>query len=138
LIEALPTVNATLNGTCALLLCAGFLAIRGGRKELHRRLMIAAFLVSVAFLTSYVVYHANHGSTPFPGQGAVRVLYFAILIPHTVLAAAVVPLVVLTLRHALRGRFDRHRKIARWTLPIWLFVSVTGVAIYLMLYRLPV
>jgi len=131
----LPGLNAALNGTCAVLLVCGFVAIRRGARELHRRLMLSAFTVSVLFLISYLVYHAMAGSTSFPGHGAVRTAYLAILLTHTVLAAAVPFLALITLVRALRRRFDAHRRIARWTLPIWLYVSVTGVVVYWMLYR---
>jgi uncharacterized membrane protein YozB (DUF420 family) len=133
--EYLPTLNALLNSTSALLLLAGRFAIARGDRRAHKRAMIGAVSVSVAFLASYLVYHAIHGSTPFTGQGAVRTLYFMILISHTILAAAVVPLVFLTLRRGLAARYDLHKKIARWTFPVWLYVSVTGVIVYLMLYH---
>jgi len=132
----LPTLNASLNATAALLLVAGYRMIRKGRREAHRRLMLAAFTVSALFLVSYLVYHFEVGSVRFTRTGPVRTLYFAILMSHTVLAAAVPLLAVVTLRRALRGRFEAHRRIARWTLPVWLYVSATGVAVYWMLYRL--
>jgi uncharacterized membrane protein YozB (DUF420 family) len=132
----LPLLNASLNATAGVLLIAGYMLIRRGRIRLHRAVMITATIVSALFLTSYVIYHANVGSKPFPGHGPVRAVYFAILITHVVLAAAVPPLALITLTRGLRGRFDRHVAIARWTLPIWLYVSVTGVIVYLMLYRL--
>jgi uncharacterized membrane protein YozB (DUF420 family) len=132
----LPALNATLNAIAAVLLIVGYRLIRGGRREAHRRAMLAAFATSTLFLISYVVYHANAGSRPFPGQGPIRIVYFAILITHVILAAAIVPLVLITLVHGLRERFDRHRRIARWTLPLWLYVSVTGVLVYLMLYQM--
>jgi putative membrane protein len=131
----LPTLNASLNGLAALLLAAGYVMIRRGRVNAHRACMIAAFTTSAVFLVSYVIYHASAGSRPFDGQGAIRLVYFAILISHVILAAAVLPLAIVTLARALRGRFDRHAAIARWTLPIWLYVSVTGVVVYVMLYR---
>jgi uncharacterized membrane protein YozB (DUF420 family) len=134
-IADLPALNATLNALATLFLIAGYVCIRLGRRNLHRTCMLAALGVSALFLTSYVVYHLNVGSRPFAGEGAVRVLYFAILIPHVVLAATVLPLALLTASRGLRSQFDRHVRIARWTLPIWLYVSVTGVVIYLMLYR---
>ena len=134
-ISALPLVNATLNWISATLLSAGYLLIRRGRIAQHRACMLAAFATSTLFLISYVVYHAHTGSRPFPGQGRVRALYFTILVSHVVLAASILPLAIVTLARALRGRFDRHAAIARWTLPIWLYVSVTGVIVYLMLYR---
>jgi uncharacterized membrane protein YozB (DUF420 family) len=131
----LPTLNATLNATSALLLITGYLLIRNGHIEAHRRAMISAFVCSAAFLTSYVVYHAQAGSKPFPGTGTARAIYFSILIPHVVLAAAVLPMAILTLRRGLARNDTAHRRIARVTLPVWLFVSVTGVAVYLMLYH---
>ena len=134
MIPLLPTVNATLNATAAILLACGYVMIRRGRIQAHRRFMLAAFSTSALFLVSYVVYHANVGSRPFQGQGPIRVVYYAILITHVVLAAAILPMALITLTHALRERFERHVPIARWTLPIWLYVSVTGVIVYLMLY----
>ncbi len=132
----LPTVNATLNGASALLLSAGYLAIRGRRIALHRALMLSALAVSVLFLISYLYYHAQVGTTRFTGQGWVRPLYFTVLLSHTVLAMAIVPLAIVTLYRALRADFNRHKGIARWTLPIWIYVSVTGIAVYVMLYHL--
>jgi uncharacterized membrane protein YozB (DUF420 family) len=132
----LPGVNAVLNATSAALLATGYVLIRQGRRDAHRRAMLAALACSALFLASYLFYHYNVGSVKFQGQGPVRTLYFTILITHTVLAAAILPLVVLTLVPALRGRFDRHRRLARVTLPIWAYVSVTGVVIYWMLYRM--
>jgi uncharacterized membrane protein YozB (DUF420 family) len=133
-----PVINATMNGTSALLILTGRTLIRRGRVTAHRACMIAAVASSTVFLASYLWYHAHvHvGSVRFQGQGMVRPVYFAILISHTLLAAAVVPLVIITLARGLRARFDRHRAIARWTYPIWLYVSVTGVVIYVMLYHL--
>ena len=133
-VSDLPALNAGLNATAGVLLFAGWLMIRGGRVTAHRRCMLAAFTASALFLVSYVVYHAQAGSRPFTGQGPVRAVYFAILISHVVLAAAIVPLALVTLTRALRGDFVRHRRIARWTFPIWMYVSVTGVVIYWMLY----
>jgi uncharacterized membrane protein YozB (DUF420 family) len=135
-VSDLPALNATLNATSAVLLTIGWFLIRAGRIETHRRFMIAAFAASTLFLISYVVYHAQVGSRPFPGTGVMRTIYFSILIPHVVLAAAVLPLALVTLTRGLRRQDDRHRRIARWTLPIWLFVSVTGVLVYLMLYQM--
>ena len=135
-ISDLPAVNATLNGLAAILLMTGFIMIRHGKREAHKRYMLAALATSGLFLISYVVYHANAGSRPFVGQGAVRVVYFGILITHVVLAAAILPLALMTAARGLTGQFDRHVRLARWTLPIWLYVSVTGVVIYLMLYQL--
>lgn len=135
-VSALPTVNAVLNGSAALCLVAGYGFIRRRRIGWHRAAMISAFVLSMGFLTSYLVYHYQVGSVRFQGTGGVRTAYLSILLTHTVLAAAVPFLAVVTLYRALRGRFARHRRIARWTLPIWLYVSVTGVVVYLMLYRL--
>jgi uncharacterized membrane protein YozB (DUF420 family) len=134
----LPALNAFLNASSALLLATGYVLIRRGRRDAHKRVMLAALASSALFLTSYLVYHAQVGSVRFRGQGAVRTVYFTILLTHTVLAVAIVPLVATTLVPALRGRFDRHRRLARITLPLWAYVSVTGVVIYWMLYRLNV
>ena len=131
-----PTINATLNGTSAVLLVTAHSMIKRGRVATHRGLMLAAVTTSSLFLISYLYYHAHVGSVHFQGQGWSRPLYFTILISHTILAAAIVPLVIITLSRALRERFDRHRAIARWTYPIWLYVSITGVVIYFMLYHL--
>lgn len=133
----LPLLNASLNAVSGVLLLTGYFLIRRGRIRLHRAAMISACVVSAMFLTSYVIYHANIGSKPFTGRGSIRVVYFAILITHVLLAAAVPPLALITLNRGLRGRFERHVAIARWTFPIWLYVSVTGVIVYVMLYRLP-
>lgn len=132
----LPALNATLNAIAGILLLVGYLLIRRGKIQAHRAVMLSAFTCSVLFLVSYLVYHFQVGSVPFTGTGAVRKVYFTILITHTVLAAVVPFLAVITLVRALRRRFDQHRKIARWTLPIWLYVSVTGVVVYWMLYQL--
>ncbi len=132
----LPSVNAVLNGTSAVLLAAGYVFIRRRNVTAHKTCMVAAFLTSVAFLACYVVYHAHVGSKPFPHHGWIRPVYYAVLITHVVLAAAIIPLVLVTLGRAARGRFAAHARIARVTLPIWLYVSVTGVAVYWMLYRL--
>lgn len=132
----LPTLNAALNATSAVLLALGWILIRAGRRDAHKRAMVAALVCSSLFLASYLVYHAQVGSVRFRGQGPVRTVYFAILISHTILAVTVVPLVLVTLVRALQARFDRHRRIARITLPIWGYVSVTGVIVYWMLYRL--
>ena len=134
-ITDLPALNATLNGTSALLLTIGYVMIRRGRRDLHKKCMLAALVASTAFLTSYVIYHANTGSRPFAGSGRIRIAYFAILISHVVLATTILPLALVTTARGLRAQFDRHVKIARWTLPVWLYVSVTGVVIYLMLYQ---
>lgn len=131
----LPLVNACLNATTATLLVAGWVFVRRGRIPRHRACMGTAVAVSALFLTSYLYYHAQVGSIRFTAEGWPRPVYFAVLITHTVLAVAVVPLVVVTVWRALRGRFEAHMRIARWTLPIWLYVSVTGVLVYLMLYR---
>ncbi len=132
----LPALNAALNAGSALFALAGFLLIRRGRREAHRRAMLGALLCSALFLASYLVYHAQVGSVRFAGQGPLRSVYFTILISHTLFAVLVVPLVAVTLRHALGQRFDRHRRIARVTLPVWGYVSATGVLVYLMLYHL--
>jgi len=136
-LESLPTVNATLNGISAVLLSLGYLFIRRGQPHIHKRFMLTAFGVSVLFFISYLTYHASAGSTHFTHQGWIRPVYFTILISHILLAAAIVPLAIITLIRALRKKFHRHKKIARWTLPIWLYVSVTGVVVYVMLYHLP-
>lgn len=132
----LPAVNAALNATSAALLVSGYRLIRSGRRETHRKVMLAAFATSVLFLISYLVYHARVGSVRFEKTGLIRGAYFAVLASHTVLAAAVPFLAIMTLRRGLKGRVEAHRRIARWTLPLWLYVSVTGVAVYLMLYWL--
>jgi uncharacterized membrane protein YozB (DUF420 family) len=132
----LPTLNAFLNALSAGLLIRGYLLIRRGKREEHKQSMLMAFTTSVLFLISYLVYHYSVGSVKFQGTGVVRTVYFAILLTHTVLAAAVAPMAIIVLRRALRGDFARHRTLARITLPIWLYVSVTGVVIYLMLYHL--
>jgi uncharacterized membrane protein YozB (DUF420 family) len=134
--SALPHLNACLNATSGILLFTGYYFIRRGRVTAHLRCMTAALVVSVIFLVSYVVYHAEHGSTRFTGQGLIRPLYFTILLTHTVLAAVIVPFVAVTIRRAWRGDFARHRRIARWTFPLWAYVSVTGVVVYLLLYQL--
>jgi len=135
MLSSLPAVNATLNAIAAVLLVCGYVMIRRGRIETHRKFMLAAFATSALFLASYLVYHANIGSRPFTGQGPIRAVYYTILLTHVVLAAAILPMALITLTHALRSRFERHVPIARWTLPIWLYVSVTGVVVYLMLYH---
>lgn len=132
----LPTLNAALNSLSAVFLCAGYYFIRARHREAHRRCMLAACVTSTLFLISYLVYHFHVGSVKFQGQGWIRSVYFTILITHTILATAVVPLALITLVRALREKFDAHRRIARWTLPIWLYVSVTGVVVYWMLYVL--
>lgn len=135
-VQDLPALNAMLNGTAGVLLAAGWILIRRGNRVAHRRVMLAAVACSAAFLVSYLVYHYQVGSVRFQGQGPIRTLYFAILISHTILAVVIVPLVLITLNHGLRERFDRHRRIARITAPLWAYVSVTGVVIYWMLYRM--
>jgi len=132
----LPALNASLNATAAILLVVGYSFIRAGDMRRHRAAMLTACAVSTAFLTSYVIYHANIGSKPFQGRGPIRAVYFTILLTHVTLAATVLPLAVITVIRGLGGRYDRHMAIARWTFPIWLYVSVTGVIVYLMLYRL--
>ncbi len=136
-LEAHPPLNAALNATSAVLLAAGFAFIRAKRVAAHKACMLTAVAVSAVFLTSYLYYHYHAGSTPFQGQGFVRTLYFTILISHTILAIVILPLVIITVTFALRGRIERHRRIARWTLPLWFYVSVTGVVIYWMLYQMP-
>ena len=136
-VTLLPTVNACLNATSAGLLLAGWAAIRAGAVSAHRLLMGSAVLVSTLFFASYLVYHAQVGSVHFTGTGWIRPVYFGILITHTILAVAIVPLVLRTLWLALRQRFDRHRALARWTFPLWLYVSVSGVVVYWMLYQGP-
>jgi Predicted membrane protein len=133
--SAFPAINASLNGTSAVLLASGRLMIARGRMAAHRACMIAAVTASSLFLVSYLYYHAHVGSVRFRGIGWTRTVYFSILTTHTILAAIIVPLVIITLSRGLRSRFDRHRVIARWTFPLWMYVSVTGVVIYLMLYR---
>ena len=132
----LPAVNATLNATCAVLLVIGWILIKRGRIRQHRAVMIAAVSTSAVFLASYLVYHAQVGSVRFTGTGAIRTIYFTVLLTHTILAAAIVPMVLVTLSRGLTGKYDPHRRIARWTMPIWLYVSITGVIVYLMLYQL--
>ena len=131
-----PVINASLNGASAVLIMTGRTFIRQGRIAIHRGFMIAAVVTSSLFLVSYLYYHAHVGSVRFKGHGIARPVYFTILTTHTILAAVIVPLVIVTLSRALRDRFDRHRAIARWTFPLWLYVSITGVVIYIMLYHL--
>lgn len=135
-VRDLPTVNATLNALSAVLLLIGWRLILRRRVAAHRAVMLAAFACSIVFLGFYLYYHSQVGSVRFPGTGAVRIVYLAILLTHTVLAALVPFLAIATLWRALQERFDRHRRLARWTLPIWLYVSVTGVVVYWMLYRM--
>lgn len=129
-------LNASLNGTSAALLAFGYAAIRAGKQEVHKRFMISAFAVSTVFLVSYVVYHIRVGHVVFQGQGWIRPVYFALLLSHTVLAIVIVPLILVTLRRAWLEKFDKHRAIARWTLPLWFYVCVTGVIVYVMLYQI--
>ena len=135
-IADLPALNASLNALASVFLVIGYLLIRRGRRDAHRRSMLLALTTSALFLVSYVTYHANAGSVPFRGTGVIRIVYFAILIPHIILAATILPLALVTAARGLRGDYSRHVRIARWTLPLWLYVSVTGVIVYLMLYQL--
>jgi uncharacterized membrane protein YozB (DUF420 family) len=132
----LPHLNAVLNSTSAVLLLSGFRFIRRGQIQAHRNCQLTALFTSTLFLISYLTYHYYHGATRFPGQGLVRTFYFVLLISHTILAVVIVPLIMITIYRAARGDFLRHRNIARWTLPLWLYVSVTGVIVYVMLYHL--
>ena len=134
-VHDLPAVNASLNALSGILLLTGYIMIRARRIQQHRRFMIAAFATSSLFLVCYLVYHAQVGSVPFTRQGVVRPLYFTILVTHVTLAAAVVPLALVTLSRGLKGRYPQHIRIARWTFPIWLYVSVTGVLVYVLLYQ---
>ena len=134
-VHDLPAVNASLNALSGILLLIGYVLIRLRRIDQHRKVMIAAFATSAVFLVCYVIYHAQVGSVRFTRQGFVRRLYYTILITHVTLAATVVPLAIVTLSRGLRARFDAHRRIARWTFPIWLYVSVTGVLVYVLLYQ---
>jgi len=136
LLSTLPHLNAALNAICAVLLVSGYLMIRRRKVLAHKICMGSAFAVAVIVLASYLTYHYQVGSMSFGGQGWIRPVYFSLLTSHTILAAGIVPLVLVTLSRALRGRFDRHVRIARWTLPLWLYVSVTGVIVYLLLYHL--
>jgi putative membrane protein len=135
-LHVLPLLNAFLNSLSAVLLCSGYIAIRRRCVLLHKTCMLTACFTSALFLISYLTYHYHVGSKPFTGQGSIRLVYFTILISHTILAAVIVPLVVLTLTRAWKAQWIRHQRLARWTLPLWLYVSVTGVVIYLMLYQL--
>ena len=132
----LPAVNATLNATSGIFLLIGYVLIKRRQIHAHRNAMLAAFTSSTVFLISYVVYHYHAGSRPFPGQGPIRLVYFAILISHVILAIVIVPLFLITLRRAWQEKFDKHRLIARWTLPLWFYVCVTGVIVYLMVYQI--
>lgn len=135
-IADLPALNATLNGVASMFLVTGYALIRSGRRNAHRLCMLSALTTSALFLVSYVIYHANAGSVRFQGTGAIRAVYFAVLIPHIILAATILPLALITTARGLRGDYGRHVRIARWTLPVWLYVSVTGVIVYVMLYQL--
>ena len=132
----LPTLNATLNAITTVLLASGYYCIRRRRIAAHKFCMLSALCTSALFLISYLTYHFQVGSKPFTGQGPIRIVYFAILISHTVLAVTIVPLVIMTVRRAWQGNFERHARIARRTLPLWLYVSFTGVVVYWMLYQL--
>ena len=132
----LPALNASLNAISTLLLVTGYVFIRRGDRRKHKACMIAALVTSALFLTSYVIYHAQVGSVPFKGTGWIRTVYFAVLIPHVILAAAIVPPILITASRGLSAKYDKHRRIARWTLPLWLYVSVTGVIVYWMLYQM--
>jgi uncharacterized membrane protein YozB (DUF420 family) len=134
-VESLPTVNAILNGTSAILLTVGYFLIRQRRINAHRFTMLAALTTSSLFLICYLIYHYNVGTTRFQGPSWAKTLYLIILIPHTILAAVMVPFILVVVFRAFRGQFDKHRRLARWTLPVWLYVSVTGVLVYLMLYQ---
>jgi uncharacterized membrane protein YozB (DUF420 family) len=129
----LPALNATLNAISTVLLVTGWVLIKRGE---HKVCMIAALVTSTLFMTSYVIYHSQVGSVPFKGTGWIRTVYFAVLIPHVILAAAIVPPILITASRGLTAKYDKHRRIARWTLPVWLYVSVTGVIVYLMLYQM--
>ena len=135
-VSTLPTVNALLNALAACLLLWGYVMIRRGRRDTHKKIMLSALVVSAAFLTTYLIYHAQVGSVPYQHHDWTRPLYFAILIPHIILAGLMVPFIVALVTFALRGNFTRHKRLARWVWPVWMFVSVSGVAVYLMLYHL--
>ena len=134
--STLPAVNATLNATSGVFLLTGYVLIKKRQINAHRNAMLAAFASSTLFLTSYLVYHYHAGSRPFPGAGAIRVVYFTILISHVLLAIAILPLAISTLTKGLRGQYSRHKRVAKWTFPLWMYVSVTGVVVYVMLYQL--
>jgi uncharacterized membrane protein YozB (DUF420 family) len=134
--SVLPAVNATLNATSGLFLLIGYVLIKRRQIHAHRNAMLAAFTSSTLFLVSYVIYHYHAGSRPFPGEGPVRLAYFAILLSHVVLAIVILPLAISTLTKGLRGQYARHKRIAKWTFPLWMYVSVTGVIVYLMLYQM--
>lgn len=135
-IEHMPLLNACLNATATVLLLAGYIMIKKGRRETHTKLMIGALVFSAAFLTSYVIYHYHAGSTPYPHQGWTRPLYFLILIPHIILATVMVPFIIAMVIFAVLRKFERHKRLARWVWPVWIYVSISGVIVYLMLYQL--
>jgi putative membrane protein len=135
-VHDLPTLNALLNASTAALLITGRIQIKRGRQQAHKRIMITAIVTSALFLTSYLIYHGQVGSVPYPHQGWTRPLYFAILIPHSILAAVMVPFIIAAVVFALRGRFEKHKRLVRWVWPVWIYVSLTGIVVYMMLYRL--
>ena len=132
----LPTVNAILNGTAGILLLLGYIQIRKGNRDTHKKFMLTALAVSLLFLTSYVIYHIQVGSVPYPYHDWTRPVYFIILIPHVILAIVMGPFIIIAVRHALKDNIEKHKRFVRWVFPVWMYVSVTGVVIYLMLYRL--
>jgi len=134
--SVLPAVNATLNATSGVFLLTGYVLIKRRQITAHRNTMLAAFTSSTLFLISYVVYHYHAGSRPFLGQGPIRVVYFGILISHVILAIVILPFIISTLTKGLRGQYARHKRVAKWTFPLWMYVSVTGVIVYLMLYQM--
>lgn len=134
--SVLPTVNATLNAVSGVFLLVGYILIRRRQINAHRNAMLGAFASSTLFLISYVAYHAHAGSRPFTGHGAIRYVYFAILISHVTLAAVILPMAIVTLSRGLRGKYSDHKRIAKWTFPTWMYVSVTGVIVYIMLYQM--
>lgn len=134
-VQDLPALNASLNTVAGILLLVGYISIKQGKKELHKKLMISALIVSAAFLTSYLIYHYHVPSKKFPDLGWIKTVYLIILIPHIILAAIMVPMILKTFWHAFRGEWEKHKKIARITFPIWMYVSITGVVVYLMLYQ---
>lgn len=136
-VQDLPTLNASLNAVAGILLLIGYIVIKKGNKELHKKIMISALIVSTAFLTSYLIYHYHVPSKKFEGTGFIRGFYFFILIPHIILAAGMVPMIIKTFWHAYKQEWDKHKKIAKITFPIWMYVSVTGVIVYFMLYQWP-
>ena len=135
-VSQLPTLNAILNGTAGILLLLGYLQIRKGNRDTHKKFMLAALSVSILFLISYVIYHIQVGSVPYPHHDWTRPVYFVILIPHVILAAGMGPFIIIAVRHALKDNIEKHKRFVRWVFPVWMYVSVTGVVIYLMLYRL--